>query len=169
MSHAVSSAKSLSCIDADSTDPIPVIYQSGYLTIKDYDEEFKQYKLGFPNKEVREAFADSLMYYAYNRNEDANDYMMSAYKNLKLDGDIAGFMKYLNLFYRKFPFSLNCYTEPLILGRRAYFGSPRNGLICFDLDRFEMVWASPVENALLVSSVLPAELLPVRFHFTGCV
>lgn len=36
--------------------PIPVIYQSGYLTIKSYDERFKNYQLGFPNKEVEEGF-----------------------------------------------------------------------------------------------------------------
>ena len=34
---------------AGNTDPIPVIYQSGYLTIKGYDERFRIYKLGFPN------------------------------------------------------------------------------------------------------------------------
>ena len=34
--------------------PIPVIYQSGYLTIKSYDERFKNYQLGIPNKEVEE-------------------------------------------------------------------------------------------------------------------
>ena len=38
---------------AGNTDPIPVIYQSGYLTIKDYDERFRIYKLGFPNDEVK--------------------------------------------------------------------------------------------------------------------
>jgi len=37
--------------------------------------------------------------------------MMSAYKDLKLDGDIAGFMKQLNIFFRKFPFSLNNMNE----------------------------------------------------------
>ena len=36
------------------SNPIPVIYQSGYLTIKSYDERFKNYQLGFPNKEVEE-------------------------------------------------------------------------------------------------------------------
>ena len=46
----------LNSVDSESTNPIPVIYQSGYLTIKDYDEEFKLYHLGFPNKEVEEGF-----------------------------------------------------------------------------------------------------------------
>lgn len=36
------------------TNPFPVIYQGGYLTIKSYDERFKNYQLGFPNKEVEE-------------------------------------------------------------------------------------------------------------------
>lgn len=38
------------------SNPIPVIYQSGYLTIKSYDERFKNYQLGIPNKEVEEGF-----------------------------------------------------------------------------------------------------------------
>lgn len=40
--------------------PIPVIYQSGYLTIKSYDERFKNYQLGFPNKEVEEGILNIL-------------------------------------------------------------------------------------------------------------
>ena len=40
------------------TDPIPVLYQSGYLTIKDYNEDTKQYLLGFPNEEVRQGVSD---------------------------------------------------------------------------------------------------------------
>ena len=32
---------------ADRKNPIPLIYQSGYLTIKDYDKRFKMYRLGF--------------------------------------------------------------------------------------------------------------------------
>ncbi len=36
--------------------PVPVIYQSGYLTIKDYDKRFDNYILGFPNREVELGF-----------------------------------------------------------------------------------------------------------------
>lgn len=39
------------------TDPIPVLYQSGYLTIKEYDRGRRQYLLGFPNEEVRQGFS----------------------------------------------------------------------------------------------------------------
>lgn len=40
---------------------IPVIYQSGYLTIKSYDERFKNYQLGIPNKEVEEGILNTLL------------------------------------------------------------------------------------------------------------
>lgn len=43
------------------SNPIPVIYQSGYLTIKSYDERFKNYQLGFPNKEVEEGILNTLL------------------------------------------------------------------------------------------------------------
>ena len=43
------------------SNPIPVIYQSGYLTIKSYDERFKNYQLGIPNKEVEEGFLNILL------------------------------------------------------------------------------------------------------------
>lgn len=55
----------------DDESPIPVIYQSGYLTIKDYDSRFGIYRLGFPNLEVEEGFIKFLMpfYTRYNKVE----------------------------------------------------------------------------------------------------
>ncbi len=40
--------------------PIALMYQSGYLTIKGYDERFKTYNLDYPNEEVRSGFLNSL-------------------------------------------------------------------------------------------------------------
>ncbi|MDD2952592.1 MAG: AAA family ATPase [Parabacteroides sp.] len=47
----------------DSDNPIPLIYQSGYLTIKDYDREFQNYLLAFPNEEVKYGFINFLVPY----------------------------------------------------------------------------------------------------------
>jgi len=41
---------------AEVDSPVPIIYQSGYLTIKGYDNIFQQYTLGYPNVEVRDGF-----------------------------------------------------------------------------------------------------------------
>jgi len=55
------SSDMLNSIDSMAKDPIPVIYQSGYLTIKGYNKEFGWYNLGFPNKEVEEGFVKYLL------------------------------------------------------------------------------------------------------------
>jgi hypothetical protein len=47
--------------DIESMLAVPVLYQTGYLTITDYDEETQVYSLDFPNDEVRSAFADTLV------------------------------------------------------------------------------------------------------------
>lgn len=50
----------LSDISDISQDFVPLLYQSGYLTIKGYDSESAEYILGFPNHEVNKAFWSSL-------------------------------------------------------------------------------------------------------------
>lgn len=45
------------------SDPIPVLFQSGYLTIKQYNPKSNTYTLGFPNQEVYRGFARSLYQY----------------------------------------------------------------------------------------------------------
>ncbi|MCI6647970.1 MAG: hypothetical protein MSH24_00285, partial [Lachnospiraceae bacterium] len=49
----------------DDPDPVPLFYQSGYLTIKSYDRRFDSYELGFPNEEVKYGFLKSLVPYVF--------------------------------------------------------------------------------------------------------
>ena len=53
----------LGSLDAIDTNPTPLLYQSGYLTIKGYDSEFGTYRLGFPNQEVERGFSRYLFRY----------------------------------------------------------------------------------------------------------
>ncbi len=53
----------LGSLDSIDTNPIPLIYQSGYLTIKGYDPRFMTYRLGFPNEEVERGFSRFLFRY----------------------------------------------------------------------------------------------------------
>ena len=53
----------LTDISSAFLNPVPLLYQSGYLTIKGYDEDFQMYHLGFPNREVKHGFLNSLMPY----------------------------------------------------------------------------------------------------------
>lgn len=61
IAHEETDADVLNSIDSASQNPVPVIYQSGYLTIKGYDRRFGMYRLGFPNREVEEGFIKFLL------------------------------------------------------------------------------------------------------------
>ena len=47
--------------DPDSKNMLAVVYQSGYLTIKDFEKEMRFYTLDFPNREVEQGFLDVLL------------------------------------------------------------------------------------------------------------
>lgn len=69
LNETYASAESLGNLDSMYINPIPILYQSGYLTIKEYISEFYIYLLGFPNKEVEEGFTKFLLpYYASLKN-----------------------------------------------------------------------------------------------------
>ncbi len=46
---------------ADASSSLPILYQAGYLTIKEYITESRLYRLGFPNDEVRYGFLNNLL------------------------------------------------------------------------------------------------------------
>lgn len=83
----------LNSIDSMSTNPIPLIYQSGYLTIKDYDPEFGFYTLGFPNKEVEVGFTDYLLpFYTNIRQGESAFFIGNFIKDLRA-GRLDDFMR----------------------------------------------------------------------------
>ena len=54
----------------DNPNPIPLFYQTGYLTIKGYDKKYRSYQLGYPNDEVKYGFLESLApYYLHEEKE----------------------------------------------------------------------------------------------------
>ncbi len=90
-------------------DPVPVLYQSGYLTIKDYNRSAKLYKLAFPNEEVRKGFSNSLFrYYAPDGMGDRDAIYVAWAKNFILspEDNMEAFLPHLQTFYKKFPYTL---------------------------------------------------------------
>jgi hypothetical protein len=61
MASAQVPAKVLSGTESQSSDPIPMIYQSGYLTIVGYNPTYGLYQLGIPNQEVADGFYNYLL------------------------------------------------------------------------------------------------------------
>ena len=61
--NVVVSVEDLSGMQDIINRPIPLFFQTGYLTIKDYDKEFNIYTLGFPNDEVKNGFLKFIFSY----------------------------------------------------------------------------------------------------------
>jgi len=90
---------------ADSAMPLPMIFQSGYLTIKGYDKDFNTYLLDYPNNEVKQGLITLL----------ANDYLqlnglaMSWVKRIVTamrDGDLEQVRKLFTAFLAETPYSM---------------------------------------------------------------
>ena len=86
----------LSAFDPDTgTDPLPVMYQSGYLTIKDYDEENDEFSLGFPNNEVRIGFAEYVLPFYVNNGPAVERFDFLIFRREIKEGRAEDFMQRL--------------------------------------------------------------------------
>ena len=90
-------------------DVVPVLYQSGYLTIKDYDDGI--YFLGIPNREVRTGLGESLTEYTDIEPIERKDYLRLAYRKLVRHGDMDGFMARLTDFLHSIPYDATVASE----------------------------------------------------------
>lgn len=105
------SSSSFATDRADSRNPVPMIYQSGYLTIKDYDEEFQLYTLGYPNDEVRYGFLSFMApYYTSMGGEDTSFNIQKFIKELRI-GEVDSFLRRLKAFFADIPYELNDESE----------------------------------------------------------
>ena len=99
MAHEETDAQVLNSIDSESANPIPVIYQSGYLTIKGYDERFGIYRLGFPNREVEEGFIRFLLPFYANVNKVESPFEVQKFVREVETGDYDSFFHRLQSFF----------------------------------------------------------------------
>ena len=106
MAHEKTTSDVLDSIDASSTNPIPVIYQSGYLTIKGYIPEPRIYELGFPNREVEEEFLKFLLPYYTSLHETEGWFAIWEFISDVKNGDIDSFMKRLQAFLADCPYEM---------------------------------------------------------------
>jgi hypothetical protein len=95
------SADTLNSIDIMDENPLPLLYQSGYLTIKNYDPEFKTYRLGYPNREVREGFTKYLYPFYTPKTQDLGQFAIVHFVKDIRSGRAEDFMKRLSDFFSK--------------------------------------------------------------------
>ena len=105
------SASSFTEYRIDANNPIPLIYQSGYLTIKDYSSRFGNYLLEFPNDEVRYGFIDFLIPYYTSVVDDERGFYIGKFILELENGDYDSFLTLLQAFFADFPYELNDKSE----------------------------------------------------------
>lgn len=104
-------AASFSTYEIENLIPEPLLFQTGYLTIKDYNQEYEEYTLSYPNLEVKSAFLNYLTgYYTPLRKEEAPQYQNELIRAVLRD-DITEFMKILKVFFANIEYDLHINNE----------------------------------------------------------
>jgi hypothetical protein len=93
------STDTLNSIDIMDENPLPLLYQSGYLTLKSYDSRFDEYKLGFPNREVEQGFIKYLYPFYTPKVQEKNTFSIARFVKDVERGDAEGFMRRLENFF----------------------------------------------------------------------
>lgn len=106
LTQEMAMADSLNGIDSMEENPVPILYQSGYLTIKDFDREFRYYTLGFPNKEVEEGFTKFLLPHYAHLSSGNSAFELSRFVQEVRGGQTDAFMKRLQSFFADCPYEL---------------------------------------------------------------
>lgn len=99
------SASQFADYKADVERPLPMIYQSGYLTIKAYDRDTESYLLDIPNNEVREGLLTILANDYLKTKTDANSWLINSVHKLK-QGKLEEFMEGMEAFLASIPYSV---------------------------------------------------------------
>lgn len=88
----------------NSNDPTPLLYQTGYLTIKNYDKDFNLYILTYPNNEVKEGFVKSLIPSYLKTNEAISALNVREFAKDLYSCDIESFFERLQAVYTNLPY-----------------------------------------------------------------
>ena len=103
----------------DSRNPLPILFQAGYLTIKEYQAMFNVYRLGFPNDEVRYGFMKNLLDgfapTLYGAGVAASDFARDM-----LEGKVDEFMTRMRSILSGIPYSTVSSEEMVALRERDY-------------------------------------------------
>ena len=90
---------------------VPLLYQSGYVTIKGYDEETNLYELGIPNKEIRIGLFKSLLPNYLSQSSQKGKVAIAQMSVLIKKGDIDGALELLRTFLATVPYCENTKYE----------------------------------------------------------
>ena len=104
-------ARDLTSKESMLSAPVALFYQSGYITIKDYDKELQEYTLGYPNKEVEQSFLEFLLpRYVHTIDDKSASYLSKFIKDLRA-GRVEDFLEKMKVFFAGIPYDIIKDTE----------------------------------------------------------
>jgi hypothetical protein len=89
-----------------SKDPVPLLYQSGYLTIKGYDKKYNKFVLGFPNEEVKYGFMYELCPIYLPETDVFHEFFIGDFVEDLRTGKVESFMTRLQAFFASISYKL---------------------------------------------------------------
>lgn len=92
------SANRLMGINTGFDDPVVLFYQTGYLTIKRYEEDLDEFILGFPNQEVEKAFLEFIIPFYYKNHHPVSEALISSLSKYLMQGEAKKAMETLESF-----------------------------------------------------------------------
>lgn len=95
----------------EMTTALPLLYQSGYLTIKEYNPMLSEYRLGIPNKEVRNGLLFSLIPHYVNPHGMDNDAFLLGFCKAVFRNDIETALECMRTYMATIPYDLENHTE----------------------------------------------------------
>ena len=93
-----------------STNPIPLFYQTGYLTLKGYDPEDGLFTVDYPNREVEKGMLNNILT-VYNPGSKGVMPTVSRLKRSLKEGNPEEFIKILSSFLSSIPNQLHKYVD----------------------------------------------------------
>ncbi len=98
-------ADTLSTVNSFATNPLPILYQSGYLTISGYDPEFSVYTLNYPNYEVKEGFLKGLLPLVLGE-ERSSEFSVAHFVRAVRQGDTNSFFERITTLLTDVPYEV---------------------------------------------------------------
>ena len=109
--HARCGESALTGLDLEDPSLIALFYQTGYLTIKDYDRTSRIYTLGLPNEEVKAGFMEYLLPRYLNTGGKDTPFLVSEFVREFGEGDVEGFMRRLQSLFSSISYRMRMDQE----------------------------------------------------------
>lgn len=101
----------LNGLDLDNPNPLALLYQTGYLTIKDYDPLYDEYRVGIPNEEVKTGLFELLLPLYAKMPGRGTSFQINEFVKEFRRGDVDAFMKRLRSFFASISYDMEIEDE----------------------------------------------------------